>query len=76
MDKYCYICYSLNIDDESICDSCENYYCEDCSYTFSIHYQYYGSKCYLCSNQGRRSKLTKESKRDEKIKLLLYDNNS
>lgn len=76
MEKYCYICYSLDIDDNFVCDICENYYCEDCSYTFSIHYQYYGSKCYLCSNQGKREKLTKGEKRNKKIKFLLYDNSS
>jgi hypothetical protein len=67
---HCHICYSLDIDEDFICDRCEEYYCEDCSYTFTIHYQYEGSLCYYCSDQKRRKPLTKELKRHLKIKYL------
>lgn len=67
---YCYICYEQNIDEDFICDICENYYCEGCSYTFSIHYQHEGARCYLCADQRRRKKLEKEVKIDNRLKLL------
>jgi len=54
--KYCYICYSQT-DPEFICDRCDEHYCEDCSYTFSLHYQFQGSRCYRCADQDRREKL-------------------
>lgn len=72
MKKYCYICYSDNTDGDFICDSCNEYYCEDCSYTFSIHYQHQGSRCYSCANQSRRKKLDKSIIRENKIKLILF----
>lgn len=71
MKKYCYICYSDNTDDDFICDSCNEYYCEDCSYTFSIHYQHQGSRCYSCANQSRRKKLEKSIIRENKLKTIL-----
>lgn len=67
---YCHICYN-ETDKDFICDTCDNYYCEDCSYTYSLHYQYEGLQCYFCSNQNRRSKLSKEMIRNNKILLIL-----
>jgi hypothetical protein len=52
--KICYICYSSNIDDHNICDRCDNYYCDDCSYIFTYHHQYEGSECHYCSEQQRK----------------------
>jgi len=69
---YCYICYSIDeVDEEIICDNCENHYCYDCSYTYSMHYQYEGCLCYWCSDQHRRKKLTKEIIRNNKLKIIL-----
>lgn len=72
--KYCHICYTTDVEDEFICDSCDNYYCEDCSYTFTLHYQFQGGRCYECSDQKRRKLLTKEMIRDNKIKFLINEN--
>lgn len=69
MNHRCYICYG-STDDYMICDRCEEHYCDDCSYTFTIHYQYQGSLCYNCSDQSRRKKLTRDIIRDNKIKSL------
>jgi hypothetical protein len=71
---YCSICYSTNTDEDMVCESCDEYYCEDCSYTFSIHYQFQGAKCYVCADQRRRTPLSKELKRNNKIKII--DKNS
>jgi hypothetical protein len=68
--KYCYICYSTLVEDWAICDICSEYYCDDCSYTFSIHYQNYNPRCFYCSEQYRREKLTKELIRENKIKIF------
>lgn len=68
--KYCYICYEINVDDDFICDTCDNYYCEDCSYTFSLHYQFQGARCYLCADQRRRNTLTKEDRRSRRIDYI------
>lgn len=68
----CYICYSQT-DEEFICDMCDNYYCDGCSYTFGIHYQHYVSRCFKCSEQRRIRTLTKETIRDNKIKYLLQN---
>ena len=65
--KHCYICYSLNTDDDFICDRCDEHYCEECSYSFTYHYQFQGARCYLCADQSRREILTKEKIRDLKI---------
>lgn len=70
---YCHICYTTKVDDEFTCDKCENYYCFDCSYTFTIHYQYEGNLCYWCSDQNRRTPLTKNIIRDNKLKLIGFD---
>ena len=70
-EKICYICLSTDIveDVEPIpCDRCDQYYCYDCSYTFSIHYQYEGNSCYICADQSRRKPL---NKRDYKIDYIL-----
>jgi len=67
---HCYICFGVT-DEDFLCDMCDEYYCEKCSYTFSLHYQHEGARCYYCADQNRRTKLTKEEIRDNKIKLLL-----
>lgn len=70
--KHCYLCYSTRTDDDFICDTCDEYYCEDCSYTFGIYYQFQGSRCYMCADQDRRTKrLTREEIRDNKLELCL-----
>lgn len=74
-NNYCYICYSTQIEPEYVCDRCEKHYCWDCSYTFTIHYQYEGSLCHYCSDQRRRIPLTKDMKRNNKIKLVLSEKN-
>jgi hypothetical protein len=71
MNKFCYICYTLNIDEDFICDTCDNYYCEDCSYTFSLHYQHQGSRCYSCADQSRLNPLLKEVIRNNKLLILV-----
>lgn len=72
IEKVCYICLSGDIfydDGEAfICDTCDEYYCEDCSYTFTIHYQHEGMRCYICSGQKRRTPLCK---RNSKIDYIL-----
>lgn len=75
---YCGCCYSMeSIDPETdICDTCEDYYCEECSYTFSIHYQFQGARCYMCADQRRRNPLSKAEKRDNKLKYFLIFVNS
>lgn len=64
MEEYpfpvCYICKSTNLEENWICDRCDQLYCEDCSYTFTLHYQFQGSRCYHCADQHRRNGLTKE----------------
>lgn len=72
---HCHICYSTNVEPEMVCDICDELYCEDCSYTFSLHYQHQGSRCYSCADQGRRKVLTKQMIRENKLKLFL-DNKS
>jgi len=67
---YCHICYSLNTDEDFICDTCEQYYCEECSYTFTLHYQHEGPRCYWCADQGRRKPLSKADIIDNKMKIL------
>ena len=67
---YCNICYSLNTDEDFICDTCEQYYCEECSYTFTLHYQHEGPRCYWCADQGRRKPLSKADIIDNKMKIL------
>ena len=66
---HCYLCYAQT-DDDFICDTCDNYYCEDCSYHFTIHYQFQGARFYICADQYHR-KITKEEIRDNKIKLIV-----
>lgn len=71
-EPHCYICYSSNVEpDIMVCDMCNEVYCDDCSYTFSLHYQHQGSRCYRCSDQSRRSKL---DKRDVAINKVFLKN--
>lgn len=51
--KFCSICFTDNVDPDMICDMCDEIYCEDCSYIFSLHYQFQGSRCYMCADQSR-----------------------
>ena len=71
-EKVCYICLSndIFIDDNEplICDKCDEYFCYDCSYTFSLHYQHEGVRCYHCADQKRKKPL---DKRDCKIDYIL-----
>jgi len=72
MEKICHICLSDDIfyeeNEPLICDRCEEYYCYECSYTYSIHYQHEGMRCYQCAYQNRRKPL---NKRDFKIDYIL-----
>ena len=70
-EQICHICYSKDIicdDEPMICDRCDEYYCYDCSYAFTLHFEYYGSMCYHCSNQNRKVPL---NRREAKINYLL-----
>jgi hypothetical protein len=67
--EHCHICYS--IDETYTCESCDELYCLDCSYTYTIHYQYEGNLCYRCSEQKRIKPLSKEIIRDNKIEIIL-----
>lgn len=73
MTNYCWICYRFPIDINHLCDRCDNYYCEDCSYIFGIHYQHEGNRCYSCADQSRLKELTKEERRNNKLKLILNE---
>lgn len=68
----CHICLSDDVyydgNEPLICDKCDEYYCHDCSYTFSIHFEYYGMMCYHCSDQRRLKPL---NKRDMRINYIL-----
>ena len=68
-EKICFICLcDLNGTDLNTCDTCGEFYCEDCSYSFTYHYQFMGSRCYLCADQSRRIKL---DRRNSKLDYLL-----
>jgi len=69
---YCYIC-NTQTEPYLICDQCDNHYCDDCSYTYSLHYQFQGSRCYECSGQGRITPLEKNIVRDNAIEIILKD---
>lgn len=71
---YCKICYN-NTEDFMLCDICNEHYCEECSYTYTLHYQFQGSRCYICSDQRRRSEIKKSEIRKNKIKLYLKNKN-
>ena len=68
-EKHCHICYTTDV--EFKCDMCDKYYCEECSYTYTIHYQHQGGRCYWCSDQKRKKPLTIASIRENKLKLIL-----
>lgn len=68
---YCYICYSTNVEEECVCENCEEYYCWDCSCTYNIHTQCDSNLCYQCANHYRRKSLTKDMIRENKINLLI-----
>jgi len=74
--RYCSICYAIdgdngNIEEWAICDICDEHYCEECSYTFGIHYQHQGARCYICADQSRRDPLSKEERRDRKANFII-----
>lgn len=69
-DIRCHICFGKTYED-FLCDRCEEYYCEDCSYTFTLHYQYEGSLCYWCSDQKRKKPLFKSEVREKKLTYIL-----
>jgi hypothetical protein len=58
-EKVCHICLSDDIfiseNEPLICDRCEQYYCYDCSYTYTIHYQYEGLQCYHSSRSSKKN---------------------
>lgn len=72
---HCHICYSTNIDEDFVCDRCEEYYCWDCSCTYDIHTQCDSNLCYECSDQRRRKPLTKDMIRDNKLMMILQNGN-
>ena len=67
---YCYICHDIT-EEDFICDICDNYYCEECSYTYGLYYQFQGSRCYKCADQDRRNKITKNDIRNRKLDKIL-----
>lgn len=68
-DILCHICY-VPTEEEMLCDKCDQHYCEDCSYTFTIHVQYEGGLCHWCSDQRRRKPITKSEIRQNKLRLI------
>ena len=83
---YCYICFHIT-EPEFLCDSCDRYYCEECSYVtlaiqasstgklpFTIHYQFQGARCYSCADQRRIKPLNKIELRDNKINFSIDKN--
>lgn len=68
---HCYICYSTRVEADWICDRCEEIYCEECSYIFSLHYQHQGNRCHQCAGQYRNNHISKAEIRDNKLKLIL-----
>lgn len=70
---YCYICFHIT-EPEFLCDSCDRYYCEECSYAFTIHYQFQGARCYSCADQRRIKPLNKIELRDNKINFSIDKN--
>ena len=68
---HCYICYSTDVDEDYVCDRCEEHYCCDCSCTYNIHTQCDSNLCYECADHSRRKPLTKSMIRDNKLLLLL-----
>ena len=69
---YCYICNDIT-EEYLVCDICEQHYCDDCSYTYSLHYQFQGGRCYECSGQSRVKPLEKNKVRDNTIEIILKD---
>lgn len=67
---HCYICYSTSVEEDCVCDRCDEYYCSECSYTFEYYYQHEGTRCHWCADQSRRKPLTKEMIRENKLKLI------
>jgi hypothetical protein len=67
---YCYICFKIT-DKYLLCDMCDKYYCEDCSYRFSLHYQHQGARCYECADQDRIKPLRKIDIRNNKIESFI-----
>ena len=67
---HCHICYTTNVDEDYVCDRCEEHYCWDCSCTYNIHNQCDSNLCYDCSDQSRRKPLTKDMIRENKINLI------
>ena len=69
MNKYCYICYGVT-EEELQCDTCDEYYCPGCSYTFSLHYQFQGCRCFRCADQMRLLPILKDQLRNNKIEFI------
>lgn len=69
----CHICFGIT-EEDFLCDTCDNYYCESCSYIYGLHYQFEGSRCYSCSDQPRNRKLLYSDVRDNKIDIILSKN--
>lgn len=67
--NYCYICYGLS-EEDLICEKCDRHYCHDCSYTFTLHYQFQGGQCYKCSEQPRITKLEASYIRENIMNIL------
>jgi hypothetical protein len=70
--NHCYICYEFE-DELFICDRCDNWYCYECSYSYTYHNPYEGNLCYLCSDQSRRKALTDNDIRNNKIKMCINE---
>lgn len=68
--KHCHICYSPDVEEDMVCERCEEIYCEECAYTFSLHYQHEGCLCFWCSGQSRIRPLGPNEIRENKIRLL------
>lgn len=68
--SYCYICYGIT-EPNMICDRCDNLYCDECSYSFTQHYQFHGARCFECSGQSRLNPLFKNIYRKNRIDSIL-----
>lgn len=70
MNRICHICF-VETEDDYLCDTCDEYYCDDCSYTFTLYYQFQGSRCHFCSDQKRLKPISKGDILNNKINYIL-----
>ena len=70
MILHCHLCYTQDVDEEVVCERCEENFCFSCSAQFTLHGRIDYNCCYMCGDTDPCVKKEREEIYDNESKLI------